>query len=176
LELAALRIDWLGRDLERDEARLSSPNYTGTVFIDATFVGAKPFWDPASLRARVPTARFGNLLMYQGPCSCAEVFAGDLYGLALPKIFAEKPDLQAGQRLLRESASLDPTVFFVWIELGNVSRQLGSRDDALQAYSNALRYAPAEDTELRRSLQQQIQRISIEPLDRIPDLRDPFLE
>jgi hypothetical protein len=123
LELAALRIDWLGRDLERDEARLSSPNYTGTVFIDATFVGAKPFWDPASLRARVPTARFGNLLMYQGPCSCAEVFAGDLYGLALPKIFAEKPDLQAGQRLLRESASLDPTVFFVWIELGNVSRQ-----------------------------------------------------
>jgi hypothetical protein len=39
----------------------------------------------------------------QGPCSCAAVFAGALDGLALPRIFAEKPDLQAGQRLLRES-------------------------------------------------------------------------
>lgn len=176
LDIAARRVDWLGRDIERDEARLSSPNYTGTVLINATFVGPKPFWDAAPLRARVPTARFGNLLVYQGPCSCAAVFAGDLYGLSLSKIYAEKPDLHAGQRLLRESANLDPTVFFVWIELGNLSRQLGSREDALRAYSEALRYAPADDLEVRRSLQQQIQRISTEPLNQIRDLRDPFLE
>jgi hypothetical protein len=176
LDIAARRVDWLGRDLERDEARLSSASYTGTVLINATFVGPKPFWDAAPLRARVPTARFGNLLIYQGPCSCAAVFAGDLYGLSLSKIYAEKPDLQAGQRLLRESANLDPTAFFVWIELGNLSRQLGSRGDGLRDYSEALRYAPADDLQVRRSLQEQIQRVSTEPLNQIPDLRDPFLE
>jgi len=175
-DMVARQVDWLGHDLKRDEARLSSPNYTGTILISATFVGPMPLWDAASLRARVPTARFGNLLIYQGPCSCAGVLAGNLYGLSLSKIYAEKPDLQAGQRLLRESVNMDPSAFFVWIELGNISRQLGSREDALRDYSEALRYAPADDPELRRALQEQIQRISTEPLDQIPDLRDPFLE
>jgi len=175
-ELTARQLDWLGRDVERDEARLSAANYSGTVLIDARFVGPKPFWDAASLRARVPSARFGNLLIYQGSCSCAALFASNLYELAISKVYAEKPDLEAGRRLLRQSTSMDPSAFFASIELGNVSRKLGFREDAFRAYSNALRYAPGDDLELRRSLQQQIQRISTERLDQVPDLRNPFLE
>ncbi|HYL63787.1 MAG TPA: hypothetical protein VE077_14300 [Candidatus Methylomirabilis sp.] len=175
-EMIARGLDWLGRDVERDEVRLSSANFTGAVLIDARFVGPKPFWDAASLRARVPSQRFGNLLIYQGPCACGALFAFNLYELAISKIYAEKPDLQAGQRLLRESTSMDPSAFFASIELGNVSRKLGSREDAVRAYSGALRNAPSDDLALRQSLQQQIQRVSTEPLDQVPDLRNPFLE
>ena len=175
-EMTARRLDWLGRDVERDEARLRSANYVGTVLIDARFMGPKPFWDAASLRARTPSERFGNLLIYQGTCACGALLAPNLYELAIAKIYAEKPDLEAGRRLLRQSTSLDPTAFFASIELGNVSRKLGSREDALRAYSDALRYAPSDDLGLRRSLQQQIQSISTVPLDQIRDLRNPFLE
>jgi hypothetical protein len=175
-EMTARRLDWLGRDQKRDETRLSSANYTGTVLIDARFVGAKPYWDAASLRARVPTERFGNLLIYQGPCACGALFASNLYELAISKIFTEKPDLEAARHLLSQSTSMDPSAFFASIELGNISRELGAREDALRAYADALRHAPSDDLELRRSLHQQIQRISTEPLDQVPDLRDPFLE
>lgn len=175
-EMTARRLDWLGRDEKRDEAQLSSANYTGTVLIDARFVGPKPYWDAASLRARTPTERFGNLLVYRGPCACSALFASNLYDLAISKIFAEKPDLEAARRLLSLSTRMDPSAFFASIDLGNVCRKLGSREDALRAYSDALQNAPSGDLELRESLQQQIQRISSEPLNEVPDLRDPFLE
>jgi hypothetical protein len=78
--------------------------------------------------------------------------------------------------LLRQSAAFDPNAFFVNIELGNVCLRLGSRDDALRAYSAALEHAP-NDFDVRLSIQNQIQRVSIEKnLDRIPPLRNPGVE
>jgi len=55
---------------------------------------------------------------------------------ALSKIYAEKPDLEAGERFLRQSVRLDPRGFFVDIELGNLYLKRGSRENALQAYSD----------------------------------------
>jgi len=91
------------------------------------------------------------------------------------EIFADKPDLAAAERLLRQSVTLDPTAFFVHVELGNVYLRQGRRDDALRAYSDALRYAPI-DHALRQPIQAQIQRVSSGPSNRIDTLRDPFLE
>jgi hypothetical protein len=98
-EKKARHLDWLGRDKKRDEARLSSPVFSGTILMSAGFLGEKPFWDAPYLRDTAPTARFGNLLVFRGTCDCGGILAPSLYFDALLKIYAEKPDLEAGERL-----------------------------------------------------------------------------
>jgi hypothetical protein len=168
-------IDWLGRDPGRDQSKLESAAFSGTVIVDARFLGKHPFWDDAALRSATPAARFGNLMVFRGTCACGPILAGSLYQESLSEIFAEKPDLPAAQRMLQESVALDPSAFFVHIELANVYLKQGQRDHALQAYSDALRYAPT-DPALRQPIQEQIHRISSGTSDRIDPLRDPFLE
>ena len=172
-ERIARHLDWLGHDLKRDEARLNSPVFSGTILSDARFLGKKPFWDTSSLRTAVPTSRFGNLLIFRG--TFPSNLAGKFYFDALAKIFTEKPDLEAAERLLRQSLSSDPTAFFVDIQLGNVCVKRDSRECALHAYSDALQYAP-NDSQLRGLIEVQIKRVSSEPLSQVPDLRDPFME
>ena len=174
-EKKARHLDWLGLDAKRDETRRSSVRFSGTVLIDARFLGKKPFWDSASLRDTAPSARFGNLFVFRGTCACGAILAPGFYEDAISKIYAEKPDLEAGERLLRQSVILDPSAFFAFIELGNVCIKRGSREDALGAYAGALQHAP-NDPELRRSIEEQIKSVSSEPLEQIPELRDPFLE
>jgi hypothetical protein len=171
----ARHLDWVGRDKERDEARLSSPIFSGTILMNARFLGEKPFWDSPDLRQATPTARFGNLLVFRGTFNSSSIFAGNLYFDAASKIYAEKPDLQAAERLLRQSINMDPSEFFAEIELGNVCMKRGSRENALHAYSDALQHAP-NDPELRRLIEEQIKRVSSEPLGQVPELRDPFME
>jgi tetratricopeptide (TPR) repeat protein len=122
-----------------------------------------------------PAARFGNLLIFRGRCSCGGPLGQGRYEAALAEIFTDKPDLEAAERLLRQSVSLDPRAFFVFIDLGNVCVKRGEREDALQAYSGALQHSP-NDPVLRRSIEEQIRRVSSEPLNQVPELRDPFLE
>jgi hypothetical protein len=68
-----------------------------------------------------------------------------------------------------------PRAFFVHIELGNQLLRRGARDQASRAYSNALKYAP-EDRIVREAIESQIQRRSRTPEEKIPPLRNPFLE
>jgi hypothetical protein len=173
-EKKALHLDWLGRDGKRDETRLSSPIFSGTILIDARFLGKKPFWDSSSLRDTTPNARFGNLLVFRGTCAWGAILAPGFYDANL-KIYDQKPDLEAAERLLRQSVSLDASAFFAFIELGNVCVKRGSRENALHAYSDALQHAP-NDPELRRLIEEQIKNVSSEPLGQVPELRDPFLE
>jgi tetratricopeptide (TPR) repeat protein len=175
-EEKARRIDWLCQDPKRDQSKLEFPTFSGTVIVDARFLGRKPFWDIAALRSAAPAARFGNLMIFRGTCACGPLLASSLYQESLSEIFANKPDWTTAERLLRQSVALDLTAFFVNIELGNVYlRQGGRRDDALRAYSDALNYAPS-NPELCQPIRAQIQRISSGPPDRIGPLRDPFLE
>jgi hypothetical protein len=175
VEQKAHNLDWLGRDKKRDESRLSTANFSGTILITAKALNQSPFWDSPDLRRTLPTARFGNLFVFRGTFNCGGLFASNLYFEALSKIYVEKPDLEAAEQLLRQSVSLDPSPFFVHITLGNLCLKRGSREDALRAYSDALQYAPA-DSELRRSIREQIQRVSVDPLDKIPELRSPQTE
>jgi tetratricopeptide (TPR) repeat protein len=171
----ALKVDWLGRDFQRDESRLESANFSGTVMINARLLAKIPFWDSAELRGRVPDARFGNLLIFRGPCNCESLRAQIVWTEALAKVFSETPDLPGAERLLHESIRLDPSPFFIYIDLGNLLLKRRARDDALRTYSEALRRVPG-NPEISRTIEEQIRRISSEPLDRIPELRDPFLE
>jgi tetratricopeptide (TPR) repeat protein len=113
--------------------------------------------------------------VFRGTFNCSVLFASNLYFEALAKIYDEKPALETAEQLLRQSISLDPSPFFVHIRLGNLCLKRGSREDALTAYSDALQYAPA-DSELRRSIREQIKRVSVDPLDKIPELRSPQTE
>ena len=75
----------------------------------------------------------------------------------------------------QQSAEMDPTAFFVHIELGNLLLKRGARELALRAYSDALKYAP-EDALIRQPIEMQIERITHQSLGEIPPLRNPFLE
>ena len=127
------------------------------------------------LRSATPATRFGNLLVFRGTCACGPILAGSLYQESLSEVFAEKPDWTAAQRLLEESVALDPSAFFVHIELGNVYLKQGERDRALRSYSDALKYAPG-DPQFRQPIRAQIQRLSSDTAGHIDPLRDPFLE
>jgi hypothetical protein len=170
-----LKADWLGRDFRRDESRIESADFSGTVMVNGRLLAKTPFWDTASLRDRIPDARFGNLLIFRGRCACESLRAQLVYTEALARIYSEAPDLPGAERLLRESVRLDPSPFFAYIDLGNLLLKRGARDDALRTYSEALRRVPG-NPEISRTIKEQIARVSSEPLDRIPELRDPFLE
>jgi len=174
-ELNARHVDWLGRDPKRDKTRLSSPVFSGSLLINSKFLAKQPFWDSQSLRDTVPSARFGNLLIFRGTCACGSILAPGFYFDAESKIHAEKPDFQEAEQLLRQSLAFDPSAFFAHIELGNLLLRRGAREDASHAYSEALQHAP-NDAVLRHSIEEQIKRVSFEPLDRVPELRNPFLE
>jgi len=169
-------LDWVGRDPKRDEARLTSPLWSGTILQDAKFMSKKLWWDDATLRAATPIARFGNLFVFRGTFALPGKQAATLYFAGFRKIFlADPPDLELGERLLRQSAEIDPSAFFVNIELGNVRLRRGAREEALHAYTAALEHAP-DDTALRRSIQEQIQRVLMDPVDKILPLRNPTQE
>jgi hypothetical protein len=174
-ELEVRHVDWLGRDPKLDEIRLRTPVFSGTVMIKSSFLAKQPFWDSASLRDTVPSTRFGNLLIFRGTCACGSLLAPGFYFDAESKIHTEKPDFREAEQLLKQSIALDPSAFFTHIELGNLLLKRGAREDASRAYSEALLHAP-NDAVLRHSLEEQIKRVSSEPLDRIPELRNPFLE
>jgi hypothetical protein len=174
-ERKARGLEWLGRDLTRDETRMSSGTYSGTIIISARAIAKKLWWDLPSLREGTPVARFGNMLVFRGTFDLRGRLARNLYSLGIASAYAEKPDLEAAQRLLKESAAEDPTAFFVHIELGNIHLKDGLRDAALQAYRSALEHAP-NDVIMRRSIQEQIQLLSVRPLDQIAPLRNPAME
>lgn len=175
LEQQARGVDWIGRDPKRDEARLSGPTFSGTVFVNARYLGKKPFWDLPCLRDATPAARFGNFVVFRGRFECGGLLAPYLYFAALSKIYAEKPDLDSAESLLRRSATLDPSAYFVYIDLGNLCVKRGARDCALQAYAAALQHA-GMDHSLEPLVEEQIKSVSSKPLDKVPELRDPFLE
>jgi hypothetical protein len=173
-ELKGRGLDWAGRDRERDEARLAGPTFSGTILIGANFLGKRYGFDLPALREATPTARFGNLFVYRGSFVVPGLLAEDRYWTALSKLYAEKPDIPAGEELLRQSAALDPNAFYVNIHLGSVCLRRGSRKDALAAYRAALEHAP--EGVFRRQIEEQIRRVSVEPLNQIPELRDPIFE
>ena len=168
-------LDWVHRDPKRDEARMPSSQWSGTIFEEAKLMSRRLWWDAAALRAATPVVRLGNLFVFRGTFPMPGKQASALFFAGVRKIYSDKPDLEQGERLLRQSAEMDPRAFFVNIELGNVCLKRGSREDALCAYNAALEHAPY-DRDLRQSIQKQIQRVLAEPLNRVPPLRNPNAE
>jgi hypothetical protein len=171
-----LGMDWVGNDMNRDAARLRSPELTGVIFYETRFLGKRPFWDTPQLRTATPVAKFGTLAVFRGTFDVPAALASDRYDAALTKIYGEKPDLVEGEKLLRQSTALDPSAFFVHLEIGNLALARGSREESLAAYQAALACAPLGLPESRRLIAEQIRRVNSQPLNKIGALRNPELE
>ncbi len=174
-ELKGRDVDYLGRDMQRDLKRLSQPELSGTIFVRSAFLSPNTFWDRRALREAPPATRFGNVFVYQGTFLSPADAAAFLYFRGIEKHYADKPDDAAAEVAFQQSAEMDPTAFFVHIELGNLLLKRGAREEASRAYSDALKYAPP-DALIRKPIAEQIERIAHQPAGEIPPLRNPFLE
>jgi hypothetical protein len=97
------------------------------------------------------------------------------YWMGMEKLFAQKPDLAEAERFFRQSADLDPSAFWTFIQLGNIYLSRGSLEKAVSAYESARDHAPAGSV-FRRSIEDQLRLISTNPLSQVPALRDPSQE
>lgn len=171
-------LDWVGKNPERDAARLAADTVDGTVIIGAENLAPKLWWDIGKpLREVEPVARFGNVFVFKGTFSKEKaVVARTAWFRAMyTKLNVPTPDVDGALPLLEESVELDPRAFFVSLELGNQYLKLGRRDAALRAYQTSLEHAPRSDS-IYDLLADQVRRIESEPLEGITPLRNPGLE
>lgn len=168
-------IDWISRSKERDKGKWDGPAATGTFIIGANEIAPTLWWDKASFREAKPTARFGNLFVFEGTFDIRPLLAQSLQYQATFLVYGPEPDLGKAISLLNESANLDPRAFFVSLELGNLYLKTGQRDEALKAYRNAYSNVPAADPAFDE-LAIQIERVQNEALENISPLRNPALE
>ncbi len=174
-EKVARGIDCFGSDEKRDAALVELPERSGTIFAGPSDLMRNSYWDTAALRDAKPAKRFGNLFIFQGNFYLPGEAASDFYWRGINKVYGERPDDAEAEKAFRRSVELDPTAYFVHIEIGNLSLKRESREDCVRSYSEALKYAP-EDPRIRSVLQNQIQLVSYGALTRVRPIRDPHLE
>lgn len=161
--------------MKRDIERISQPERSGTIFVSPTLVLPSPWWDCPALREATPAARFGNLFVLNGSFHVLGLAASSIYWEATKKLYAEKPDEAGAEALFRKSAELDAQAYFVYIDLGNLLLKRGARDQALQAYTQVLTYAP-NDQLIRKPISEQIEKLNHSADRKILPLRNPAME
>jgi tetratricopeptide (TPR) repeat protein len=171
-EFMARGIDYFGSDKKRDPPLIELPERSGTIFIAPHELSWRSYWDRAALREATPVKRLGNLFIFRGTFYLPGQAASALYDRGMSKIYGEKPDDAEAEKAFRRSVELDPTAYFVHIELGNLYLKRGSREECVREYTEALKYA-LDVPEIRSALQNQIQRVSREALAGVTPLRDP---
>jgi len=174
-EKAARGVDCFGGDEKRDAALVELPERSGTIFAGPSDLIRRSYWDNAALREAHPVKRLGNLFIFKGSFYLPGVAASDFYWSGINNVYGEKPDDAEAEKAFRRSVELDPTAYFVHIEIGNLYLKRGSREECVRSYSEALKYAPGDPT-IRSLLQNQIQLVSHEALARVRSIRDPHLE
>jgi len=174
-EMYGRGIDCFGSDKVHDRPLEALPERSGTILTSPYFLIPTSYWDRPALREAQPTKRFGNLLVFQGTFYLPGHAAAALYSQGIDYTFGEKPDDAAAEKVFRRSVELDPSAYFVHIQLGNLYLKRGSREQSVHAYSDALKYAP-DEPQLRSALQNQIQRVGRDPLAGVTPLRDPNME
>jgi 4-amino-4-deoxy-L-arabinose transferase-like glycosyltransferase len=174
-EFKARGVDCFGSDPKHDEPREELPTLTGTIFVWPGDFAPRPYWDFSALRKATPAARFGNAFVFRGTFYLPGLAASSMYWRGIAKLYGEKPDEAAAEKAFLRSVELDPTAYFVHIQLGNLYLKRGIRDRALEAYSNALKFV-GKDSEFRSQIREQIRRVSAGSLGSVVPLRDPFME
>jgi len=148
---------------------------SGTVFISAEALSPEPIYDYAALRQAQPVARFGNLLVFRGSFHLPWLRATNRLARALEILSSERKDGAAAERLLSEAMALYPQDYRVALELGNLLAERGARHEAIRAYELARSHAPPGD-KMAELLTRQLERMVAEPRDKVPPLRNAWLE
>jgi Dolichyl-phosphate-mannose-protein mannosyltransferase len=174
-ELKARGVDYLGRDVDADMAKLTLPEYSGTIIAGSHGLFRHPVWDFRALRESTPAARFGNIFIYRGTYYLPALNAEILYWHGVEKQYGALPDEAAAEQFYRQAIAIDPSAYFVDILVANYCLKRGEQGEALKFYAAALKNAP-EDKQIQRSIEEQIERVSHEPAGQVPTLRNPFME
>ena len=158
----------------RDE-RWKGDTATGTFMIGANEMSPSFFFDKKVFRDAEPVTRFGNLFVFQGTFDIRPLRAQGLAYNAAFQIYGPEPNTEKAIEMLAESARLDPSAFFVALELGNQYLKLGKRHEALQAYEASRQFVPEGDL-TADLLARQIERLKTEPVEEISPVRNPAME
>jgi tetratricopeptide (TPR) repeat protein len=105
----------------------------------------------------------------------AEARAWRIFFRGIAKEYDGKPDFPGAEQRFRETLQISPKLFFAGIELGNLLAARGARQEAIQVYEEARRYAPPTE-DIGSVLKRQIERISTEDPKTVPPVRDPYME
>ena len=106
IEMKARGLNWPERKGDLLQYLKGSP----TVLVDAKGLSRTSYWDHEFLARRTPTARFGNLLIFRGPCEgCEALMSQGLFYGSIGKMYAQKPDLVAAEQMLKMSIALNAT-------------------------------------------------------------------
>lgn len=162
---------WKSEDGAGDE----SDNVSGTFFMNAASLAPKRIYDYAAFRSAEPVARFGNLFVFRGTFHLPWLRSSNLSVRALEAIYSPANDVVTGERLLTESVELYPKAWGVALELGNLLAKRGARAEAIRAYEIARKNTPPGDA-IIELLTRQIERVSKEPPESVPPLRNPWAE
>jgi len=171
-------IDSVGGDRERDKIKLDGDVMEGTVMIGAAEITKKLWWDAfGNLREAEPVTRMGNLLVFRGKFPKTKASkAPSLYWRAVyDNIYVPEPNIPTAIEMLTESVELDPTAFFVAIELANQYLALGNRAEALKYYEKAYEYSPRSDN-ISELLRAQVEKMRGDLNSEVDPIRNPGLE
>jgi len=174
-EFKARGVDCFGSDPQHDQPIEETCERTGTIFLGPIDFSPSRYWDRPALRQTTPVARFGNAFVFRGTFYLPGHAAAVMYWRGIAKLYLQKPDEAAAEKAFLRSVELDPTAYFVYIQLGNLYLKRGDQERALRAYSDALKFA-GNDSHFHSQIQEQIQRVSAENLANIAPLRDPYME
>jgi tetratricopeptide (TPR) repeat protein len=129
----------------------------------------------APFREAVPVDRIGNLLVFRGAFKLPWIREENLIRLARVCLLKVPPDVENAEAYDQQALLLNPKNFAALLSLGNIALRRGQREQALDYYGRA-RDEVQEELTMREALSTQIDRVSREPLDRIPSLRGTRVE
>lgn len=168
--------DRVRRSGDRDLGKWDGPFATGLFITGANEISPTWVWDKRSFRDAEPIARFGNVFVFRGTFDIRPMRAQGLSYYAAFLIYGPEPNPEQAIVMLTEAFALDHRAFFVALELGNQYLKLGRRDEAVNAYQNALDNCPDEDPN-KVLIADQVERLkNSESLEGIQPLRNPSLE
>jgi hypothetical protein len=151
-----------------------STTISGTLLVHAS--GAAPaIWsDHKALREAQPADRIGNVLVFRGTYYLPNIRADALFDRAMMLFETPTPDFQRIESLLKEGLSLRSNDYSGWMMLGNLYLLRGEREQALAAYRKARDSTPPSP--FRTLFEEQVTKVSSQPLDAVKPMRDPGIE
>jgi tetratricopeptide (TPR) repeat protein len=170
------QMHWVGEIAGQDSILYQSDRVTGTFFVSSLVMSPNLYNDDyIAFRAATPVARMGNLLVYRGTFRLPNLRASWLSNQGYKALYVEsKPNPAKAERYLAEAVALNPKIFFIDWELGNLYVQRRARREAIQAFTQARTYCPNDD--LKEMLAAYLKRLETEDLSKISTLRNPAIE
>jgi hypothetical protein len=148
-----------------------SLDVAGTFLVTSTVIFQDPRYE--SFRQASPVDRIGNLLIYRGTFHLPWLRETKLLLRARRFLAMSQPDFDQVQEALSEVLTINPNNFGALLQMGNLKLRRGERDEAVKFYSRA-REQVSENAGVSAALARQIARLtSNEPIERIPQVRDP---